>query len=185
MMEAGEIPTIGDSKPSPRLSVRYTPENPLLVDRCFARLPISRGWAIALLGVFLLLIPAILAYGSGYTDIAMLTANYRAQFIYALFLVYVLLTTPVIERASERVVRALRPVTQLNDAAYQVVVERASFVAWSKELLALGVGMAVGLTINLLFEPLPEGPSPLDIHAYWSRREILPTMRRRSPWLPR
>ena len=113
-MGAVETPTIGDSTPPHRLSVRYTLENPLLVDRCFARLPIPRGWAITLLGAFFLLIPAILAYGSGYTDIAILSANYRAQFIYALFLVYVLLTIPVLERASERVVRTLRPVTQLK-----------------------------------------------------------------------
>lgn len=39
-MGAAETPTIGDSTPPHRLSVRYTPENPLLVDRCFARLPI-------------------------------------------------------------------------------------------------------------------------------------------------
>jgi hypothetical protein len=93
----------------------------------------------------------------------------RAQFIYALLLVYVLLTIPILERACERVVRALRPVTQLNDAAFQAVVDRASSVASAKELLAFTVGMAVGLTINVLFEPLPESPSSLDIYAYWSR----------------
>ena len=108
-MDAAETPTIGDSINPTGLSVRYTPENTLLVDRWFARLPISRGWAIALIGGFFLLVPAILAIGSGYTDIALLHANYRAQFIYAIFLVYVLLIIPILERASERVVRTLRP----------------------------------------------------------------------------
>ena len=63
--------------------------------------------------------------------------------MYALLLVYVLLTIPVLEGASERVVRASRPVTQLNDAAFQAVVDRASPVESTKELLAFGVGMAL------------------------------------------
>jgi hypothetical protein len=151
------------------LPIRHTPENPLLVDRWFARLPISRGWAIAFIGVFFLLVPALLAYWSDVTDISTLIANYRAQFLYALFLVYVLLTSPILERGGERVVWALRLVTQLNDDAFQVVVDRASTVSSAKELLAFGVGMAVGLAINVLFEPLQENPTVLDIYAYWSR----------------
>ena len=169
MMDAAENPSFADVTGPNERPLCYTPKNPLLVDRWLARLPISRGWTVGLIGTFFLLMPAILAYGSDVAQLTTLFANYRAQFIYALFLIYVLWTIPMLEQGSERIVQALRPVTQLNDNAFQEVVDRSSTVPPAKEILAFGAGMVVGLTINLLFEPLVVNPHLLDVYAYWSR----------------
>ncbi len=148
---------------------RFTPENPLLVDRWFARLPVSRVWIVATIGVILLLIPAILAGWEENTDYTLVVYDRRAQFVYALIIVCSLMVIPAVEKRRENVVQALRPVTRLDDSAFQAVVNRASVVSPTRELLAFGAGMALGLTVNILFEPLGDDPSPMAAYAYLSR----------------
>ncbi len=168
-MDFTEERTVTENVDGDALQHRFTPDNPLLVDRWFARIPISRGWIVAIIGVVLLLIPAILAFGADNNDFATVIYDRRAQFIYALIVVCSLMIVPAVEKRRENVVRALRPVIQLDDSAFQAVVNRASEVSPTRELLAFGAGMALGLAVNILFEPLGDDPSPMAVYAYLSR----------------
>ncbi len=117
-MDFTEERTVTENVDGDALQHRFTPDYPLLVDRWFARLPISRGWIVAVIGVVLLLIPAILAFGADNNDFATVIYDRRAQFIYALIVVCSLMIVPAVEKRRENVVRALRPVIQLDDSAF-------------------------------------------------------------------
>jgi hypothetical protein len=145
---------------------RLTPHASLLIDRWLGRLPFPRRWSVAALGVILLIIPA----GLGYMEaVPRLLTDYRAQFVYALMLVYVLTVIPLVQNTRESVAQSLRPLVQLDDRQFRKLVDHACRINPLSELWWFGVGMLVGLLINLFFEPLEEKAHLLGVYAYLSR----------------
>ena len=157
---------IGDFSHEP--AATYTPTDSLLIERWFARLPRSGWWIVAALGLVLLLTPAILAYLDG-VGIARLFADYRALFIYPLLIAYLLVACHLVQKTRESVAQALRPLVQLDEKTFMQVVNRACRVSPMGELSALGVGMAIGLAINIVFEPIEPEPYFMELYGYPSR----------------
>ncbi len=145
---------------------RLTPQDSLLFDRWAGRLPWPRGWVIAASGALFLAAPAIIGYLDG---VPRLFTDYRAQFIYAFMFVYVLAVVPLVLGTREEVAQSLRPLVQLDDVRFCTLVAGACAIRPAGEIGAFGVGMAIGLAINVYFEPLPEHAHLLDIYAYLSR----------------
>ena len=146
----------------------YTPTDSLLIDRWFARMPRFGWWLVAALGFVLLLTPAILAYLDG-VGIARLFADFRALFIYPLLIAYLLTACHLVQKTRERVARALRPLVQLDESSFVQEVNRACRVSPISELSALGVGMLIGLGINIVFEPIEPVPYLMELYSYVSR----------------
>lgn len=145
---------------------QLTPQDSLLIDRWLSRLPFSRWWALAAIGAILLAAPAVIGYLIAVPD---LFVDFRAQFVYAFLIVYLLAAPTLVQRTREGVAQSLRPLVRLDDAQFRNLVARACAIRPAAEAVAFGVGMAVGLAINLRFEPLEADPHLLDIYAYLSR----------------
>jgi len=146
----------------------YTPTDSLLIDRWFARMPRSGWWIAAALGAVLLLTPAVLAYLDG-VGIARLLADYRALFVYPLLIAYLLAACHLVHKTRENVAQALRPLVQTDEQTFMQQVNLACRVSPMGELSALGVGLAVGLAINIVFEPIEPEPYLLELYSYLSR----------------
>lgn len=166
-MRRAEKSDIGDFSYEP--AATYTPTDSLLIERWFARLPRSRWWLVAALGLVFLLMPALLAYVDG-VGIARLFDDYRAQFVYPFLIAYLLVACHlVVQKTRESVAQALRPLVQLDEKTFMQVVNRACRISPMGELSALGVGMAIGLAINIVFEPIEPQPYFMELYGYSCR----------------
>ena len=161
-----EKSALGDSSQEP--AATYTPADSLLIDRWFAGRPRSRWWIVAALGLVLLLAPAFLAYLDGVV-IAPLFTDFRALFIQPLLVAYLLAAGHLVQKTREGVAQTLRPLVQLDENAFRQAVNRACRVSPMGELSALAVGMAIGVAINFVFEPLEPEPYFMELYAYLSR----------------
>ena len=123
---------------------------------------------MAALGLALLLTPAVLAYLDG-VGIALLFTVFRSLLIYPLLIAYLLAACHLVQKTRESVAQALRPLVQTDEKTFMQVVNRACRVSQIGELSALGVGMAVGLAINIVFEPLEPVPYFMELYAYGCR----------------
>jgi hypothetical protein len=154
--------------PSRELGVTYAPTDCLLIERWFARAPRSKWRLVAALGLALLLLPVMLAYLDG-VDAALVFADYRALFIYPVLIAYLLVACHLLQKTHESVAQALRPLVQLDEETFTQAVQRACRVSARAELSALGVGMAIGLAINIVFEPMEPDLFFLELYSYPSR----------------
>lgn len=146
----------------------YTPTDSLLIERWFDRIPRSRRWMVAAPALALLLMPAVLAYGDG-VGIERLFDDYRALFIYPLLFAYLFIACHFLLKTRESVAQALRPLVPLDEKTFMQHVHRACRVSPLGELSALGAGMAIGLAINIVFEPIEPQPYLLELYSYPSR----------------
>jgi hypothetical protein len=123
---------------------------------------------MAALTLVLLLTPVILAYLDGVSS-ARLFGDYRALFIYPLLIAYLLAACHLVQETREPVAQALRPLVQVDETTFMQLVNRACRVSLVGELSALGVGMAISLAINIVFEPIEPEPYFTEIYGYLSR----------------
>ncbi len=121
-----------------------------------------------MVGLCLVLIPLSLAWFD-HMSLRDLFAHFRAQFVYAAIVVYVLLLVPLALHSRDEVAEGLRPLIELDDEAYQKLVAEAGRIRPRSEIIAFICGVAFGWVINVLFEPLPPQPNLLDRYAYLSR----------------
>lgn len=92
-------------------AVRLTPQQLLLIDRWMGRLPFPRWSVVAAIGVILIILPAGLGY---LEDVPRFLTDYRAQFIYPLLIVYILLAVPLVQTTCEIVAQSLRPMVRMD-----------------------------------------------------------------------
>ncbi|MCB9162261.1 MAG: hypothetical protein H6644_20865 [Caldilineaceae bacterium] len=140
----------------------------VLVDRWFAKLPWPRGLSVALVGLTFIALPIVSAWSAQIDPWTLLT-HFRAQFVYAAMIVYILLIIPPISQTRAEVAAGLRPLIHLDDAAYRRLVDNAGNLRVVGEVSAFCLGVVCGWVINVLFEPLGATPHLLDIYAYLSR----------------
>jgi len=90
------------------------------------------------------------------------SARWRALLVAPTMILYIVVVAPPAERAWARVYRALRPVVLVADDAYAELLAAAMAIRPRSELLAFGVGAALGL---LRVSPTVEGmPTWLDVY---------------------
>ena len=158
----------GDPAEESTRTSRYTSEDSLLLDRLIERVPFTRPWVMTAIGIVLLLLPAFFAYVDG-VGVKELYADFRAQFMYAPLIVYMLVASHLVQLTREEVAAALRPIVQLDEPTFAALARRGCRISPASELIALGVGMAVGILVNIFFEPIKPGPYSLMRYAYLSR----------------
>jgi len=84
---------------------------------------------------------------------------FRALFIYPVLIAYLLTACHLVQKTRGSVAQALRPLVQLDEKMFMQQVNHACRVNARSELCALGVGMFIGLAINIVFEPIEQGPT--------------------------
>jgi hypothetical protein len=147
----------------------YAPRDSSLIERWFARMPLSMWWAVAGFGLLFLLLPIVLARLEG-VALTRVLVDYRAQFIYPLMIAYLLVAKHFVHRTRESITRALRPLVQLDEGEFMQAVNQGCRVSPISELIAFGVGAVLGVAINIGFEPIdPTQPFLLSHYAYLSR----------------
>ena len=117
-----------------------TPASPLRLDRWLDHLPISRYWAIALIGVALSLLMLVAIYVDGIGDRLLIAGYWRFVLEAPVLIVYVLAVSRPLQNTRAWVATGLRPIVLLDNDAYQSLIEKASPVNVRGELTGLGLG---------------------------------------------
>ena len=130
------------SPPDARLSDIYIPTHSFVIDRWFDHLPWPRGWSIALIGVLLLLILAVMIWMSdGFEGLPTGVSWFRPIFP-PIVIVYLLVVVQVLQRTREEVAHSLRPLVQVDDETFVDIVTRACRANPVGELVGFGIGAA-------------------------------------------
>jgi hypothetical protein len=79
-------------------------------------------------------------------------------------IIYILVIGPIMDRMGADVFAALRPMVQLDDENYRRLLNTTAFIRPSQEILAFGLGLAIGLWLGLASGFTSAQPW---IHAYW------------------
>ena len=102
-------------------------------------------WIIAAVAVLLLLAPVAAAYLDGALGEAFREGYWRVTLLPGAVIAYILAVAQVMARMEASVIRAFRPVVQLDDDDFEGLVRKASRVSPISEVLAFGLGAAFGL----------------------------------------
>ena len=121
----------------------------VLVDRWFAKLPWPRGLSVALVGLTFIALPIVSAWSAQIDPWTLLT-HFRAQFVYAAMIVYILLIIPPISETRAEVAAGLRPLIHLDDAAYRRLVDNAGNLRVVGEVSAFCLGVIDGVLEDAL-----------------------------------
>ena len=99
-------------------------------------------------GIFLILLPIILAFVDGQLDQFFTTNLWRALLIQPTSIIYILLVWSVMQPARERMITSLRPIIQLTNGEFNQLVSEKSRVDPRGELIAIAIGALVGLYLK-------------------------------------
>jgi hypothetical protein len=102
-------------------------------------------WIILGLGLLLVLAPAFMAWLDGVLGEFLRQDMGRLLLLPPAIILYILIIAPIMLRAEKGVLRAFRPLVQIDDDEFALVVAEASRLNPIVEMVALGLGMALGL----------------------------------------
>lgn len=102
-------------------------------------------WIIAGVAVLLLLAPVVAAYLDGALGEAVSEGYWRVTLLPGAVITYILALAPIMTRMEAGVIKAFRPIVQLDDDDFERLVHRASRLSPIGEVLAFGLGAAFGL----------------------------------------
>ena len=161
-----------DSSGAPRTQPVMTTTDSLIIDRVLARLPLPKWSFVLAIGLTLFVVPLVLCYldGISFSDVL---STYRAPFVYALTVVYMLLVFDGLQKTRQGVADGLRPLIPIDDVAYASLVQRGCRVPPVGELSALAVGLVISVAINVFLEPIAPGTYAIDRYAYLSRIAVM------------
>jgi hypothetical protein len=124
-----------------------------LFDRLTIRLHRTR--TLIPLSLSLILLPIAAAFVDGQLNLFFTSALWRALLMQPAIVIYILLLSPMMRRARERVIAGLRPIVRLTDEEFKQLVVAKSRINPRSELVAVWIGALVGwfmrrgITINL------------------------------------
>lgn len=105
-------------------------------------------WITVTIGLLLILAPIGAAAMDEMLVELFQQGHWRALFLSPVVILYILIVSPIMERAGSRVVQALRPVVLVDDKGFQRLVEDASRLSPIGEGVAFGAGAAFGLWVG-------------------------------------
>lgn len=129
------------------MTPRELPSTPLplrksLFDRLTTRL--SRPRVLIPLGIGLVLLPTALAFVDGIQTL-FFTDLWHALLVQPVVIIYILLISPFLRQASERVIAGLRPIVLLTDEEFDRLLAEKSHANPRGELVAIAIGALVSL----------------------------------------
>lgn len=133
-----------------------------LFDRYIGRTRSTSAKVTVILAI--LLLPLIAAYLDGVMDSFISDGNWRAFYLAPTIITYIWLVSPIMTRTGDQVVEAIRSLSILDCAEFNQVVQEASQVKPSHELIAIGIGIIIGIA-SILTSEIDGGTSWLTI--YW------------------
>lgn len=117
---------------------------PALFDRI--TVPLSRTRILVPLGLLLFILPVILAIVDGIFDQFHLL--WRILYVPPTIILYILILSPILQRANEAVIIGLRPIVQLTDEEFNQVIADKSRINPRGEYTAIVVGLLIGIFMN-------------------------------------
>ncbi len=108
--------------------------------------PLSVTVAIVLL---LVLLPIGAAFMDGALGVLFAEGYWQVVYLPAAVILYILFIGPILTRMEVKVLEAFRPLVQLDDSNFELLVVRASRVNPIAEAIAFGVGAIFGLWLGL------------------------------------
>ena len=124
------------------------PESSVSVERWLARLPLPRPWALAILGLVLLCIPIAAVVADDALSLLVTDQQGRYLLFAPFMVIYLLATIPSLLRSRGAVTQALRPLVQLDDKEFAVVVAHACRPRPGLEALGCVAGAAFAVLMS-------------------------------------
>ena len=121
-----------------------------LFDRYIGRTRSTSAKVTVILAI--LLLPLIAAYLDGVMDSFISDGNWRAFYLAPTIITYIWLVSPIMTRTGDQVVEAIRSLAILDRAEFNQVVQEASQVKPTHELIAIGIGIIIGIASILTSE---------------------------------
>jgi hypothetical protein len=121
---------------------------------------LSRPRVLIPLSIGLALLPIGLAFADGLQTL-FFTDLWHALLVQPVVIVYILLISPFLRQAGERVVAGLRPIVLLTDEEFDQLLAEKSYVDPRGELVAISLGVLVSLLTKNIWS--------LDLDAPWIR----------------
>ncbi|MBN1810629.1 MAG: hypothetical protein JXA14_02210 [Anaerolineae bacterium] len=141
---------------TPREPSTSLPFRKSLFDRLTTHL--SRPRVLIPLGIGLVLLPTALAFVDG-VQTSFFTSLWHALLIQPTVIIYILLISPFLRHAGERVIGGLRPIVLLTDEEFNRLLAEKSHADPRGELVAISVGALVSLLTRSVWS--------LDLDAPW------------------
>lgn len=126
---------------------------PALFDRFTSSL--SQKKILVLLSLVLLILPVILSMVDGIFD--QFSHLWSILYVQPTIILYILILTPILQRASKKVIIGLRPIVKLTDEEFNQVVAEKSRIDPRGEYAAIFIGLLIGLIMNI--------GATIDVHA--------------------
>ena len=123
-------------------------ESSISVERWLARLPVSRPWALAILWLVLMAVPLVAVVADHALPALVQERRTHYVFFAPFMVVYILAVVSPLERSRRQVAQALRPLVQIDDAAFVAVVAHACRRRPGVEALGALAGIAFVLLIS-------------------------------------
>ena len=133
-----------------------------LFDRFFSRpRPL---WVTITVSLVLLLIPFAAAYLGGDVDRFLNRGEWRVFLLAPTIIIYIWLVSPLMAKMGENVIEALRPLVDLDEDEFDLMLYDASHIKPSHELIAFAIGVLLGF-VSVLATGFDQGITWLTI--YW------------------
>lgn len=102
-------------------------------------------WVTLIVSISLLILPFLAALLDGSLVEIRNSEDWRVYIVSPAIIVYIWLISPLMARTGDKVIEAIRPIVELDDAEYDQIVAEASRVGQKHEWLAFGIGFTLGL----------------------------------------
>jgi hypothetical protein len=103
------------------------------------------AWLTLLISLAFFALPFIAAYLDGMLVAGFLNGDWRLLLLYPSIIVYILIVSPAMGRRGEEVIAAFRPLVDLDDEAFDKLVNQASYTNPLYEWLAFAIGAGLGI----------------------------------------
>jgi hypothetical protein len=123
---------------------------------------------IAAIGSVLVLAPLVAAYMDGVLDDLLSQGHWRPMLSPAAVITYILAVVPQLNQVEEAVIDALRPMVQIDGESFDRLLLRAARISPVSEVIAFGVGAALGLFVGQSWQLGPD--------AFWLRLVLIPSV---------
>jgi hypothetical protein len=129
--------------------------SPSLLERTVQRIKIPWSWFVILVAVVLLLLPWFVAYVEGIMDEFLRGGVWRNLLQAPAIILYILVLIRPMNRSLERAVETLRPVIEIDDDSFEVLVSENTDIDDRAEIWSFAIGAVIGILSTFAWDIEP------------------------------